>query len=110
MGLGSLNPFKSAKRLVSNVGSFLTSSADKTGKFFERAGRQAKGVGDFFSGPDLPEAPPLPPIDNTEQLKNAARLEAERLRKRKGMKSAWLTQSIVGLGGEQVRGTELLGG
>lgn len=67
-------------------------------------------LGSVFSSPKMPESPPvLPPVKNDEALKDAARLEAERLRKRKGFKSTWLTAGLGDLV-EQTQKAELLGG
>ena len=62
--------------------------------------------------PDMPAVAPLPSInsaENTEALKNAAKLEAERLRKRKGMKSTILTQDSSLMSGVQTGKAEVLG-
>lgn len=65
----------------------------------------------FFSSPSTPAPPPpVPTVDNSEALANAAKLEAERLRKRKGMKSTWLT-GAEGTGmTESTQKATLLGG
>lgn len=64
----------------------------------------------LFSSPDAPAVPaaPPPPVDNAA-LKNAARLEAERLKKRKGLRSTWLTAGMGDLN-EQIQKAQLLGG
>jgi hypothetical protein len=47
----------------------------------------------MFEKPEMPGVEPLPEFkaDNSAALKEAARLESERIRKRKGMKSTVLT-------------------
>ncbi len=63
----------------------------------------------LFSSPDAPPLPPPPePIFDDTALKEAARVEAERLRKRKGFKSTILTQGLSF--NEQTSGAKLLGG
>ncbi len=64
----------------------------------------------LFSSPSMPAAPPvIPPPVNDQALKDAARLEAENLRKRKGFKSTWLTAGVGNLN-EQTQKAQLLGG
>jgi hypothetical protein len=68
-------------------------------------------VSSFFSSPSTQAPPPpVPTVDNSEALANAAKLEAERLRKRKGMKSTWLTGAEGADMGEQTQKATLLGG
>lgn len=64
----------------------------------------------LFSSPDAPALPaPAPPPVDKSALKNAARLESERLKKRKGFKSTWLTAGMGDLN-EQTQKAQLLGG
>lgn len=48
-------------------------------------------MGSLFSKPSPPPAPAPIVTDDTESVKEAARAEAERMRKRRGMKSTILT-------------------
>lgn len=66
----------------------------------------------LFEAPQMPPVEPLPNYraDNSAALKNAAKLEAERLRKRKGMKSTILTQDSTLMSGVQTGKAEALGG
>ena len=65
----------------------------------------------LFSSPSPPSLPPpvKPPAYDSEALKNAAKLEAENLKKRKGFKSTWLTQGMGELN-EATQKAQLLGG
>lgn len=62
-----------------------------------------------FGGGGTPKVSKPAPIDNSAELEAAARLEAERLRKKKGMKSTWLTQGEE-LGVANTGKAELMGG
>lgn len=63
-----------------------------------------------FGRVSAPAAPVVAPItDNSEELAAAAKLEAENLRKRKGMKSTWLTAGDD-LGTATTQKAQLLGG
>lgn len=68
-------------------------------------------VGGMFAAPEMPKVPPLPAIgSDNSALQNAAKLEAERLRRRKGMKSTILTSDASLMAPGQTQKTELLGG
>ena len=62
-----------------------------------------------FGGSSKPKVSKPAPIDNSDELEAAARLEAERMRKRKGFKSTWLT-SNTDANGVQTGKAEALGG
>jgi hypothetical protein len=68
-------------------------------------------VGGMFKAPEMPavEPAPAPLMDNSEALKNAAKLEAERLRKRKGMKSTIMTEDSKLMAPVQTQKAEMLG-
>ena len=114
MGLGSITkPFRKAwKKASAAVGmgsakgvalNLATGGLYGTGKSFLTLGGAIM--------PNMPkyDAGDPAPVDNSEALKNAARLEAERMRKRKGMKSTILTQGM-GSSMEQLQKAELMGG
>ena len=71
----------------------------------------------LFEKPEMPAVEPLPSgagmRDNSAELQAAAKIEAERLRKRKGMKSTILTGASASdqalMGTEQTQKAELLG-
>ena len=71
----------------------------------------------LFEKPEMPGVEPLPSVssmkDNSAELQAAAKIEAERLRKRKGMKSTILTGASASdqalMGTEQTQKAELLG-
>lgn len=65
----------------------------------------------LFSSPSMPAPPPPapPPVVDNSALQNAAKLEAENLRKRKGFKSTWLTSGLGDIN-EQTQKATLLGG
>ena len=69
----------------------------------------------LFEKPEMPSVEPLPEnkVDNSATLAAAAKIEAERLRKRKGMKSTILTGASASdqalMGTEQTQKAELLG-
>lgn len=65
-------------------------------------------MGFFGGGGGSPSVQYVPVMDNSAALKAAAKLEAEQLRKRKGMKATWLTGNEQGQ--EQTQKSELLGG
>ncbi len=52
---------------------------------------------------------PIKTVESDDALKNAAKLEAERLRRRKGMKSTILTQDSTLMSGVQTGKAEALG-
>jgi hypothetical protein len=62
-----------------------------------------------FGSSKKPEVVKPAPVDNSEALEAAARLEAERLRKRKGMKSTMLVDDDMS-GAQQSAKATLLGG
>ena len=80
-------------------------------------GNYFKGIGSVFTGsafksPEMPAVEPLPSITSQasdDALKNAAKLEAESLRKRKGMKSTILTADSSLMAPEQTQKAQLLG-
>ena len=63
-----------------------------------------------FGGAKTPKISKPAPIDNSAELEAAARLEAERMRKKKGYKSTWLTSNTDPETGVQTGKAELLGG
>ena len=71
-----------------------------------------KDIPALFSTPEMPAVEPLPvtkTVQDDASLKAAARVEAERLRKRKGLKSTILTSADQSLmGPAQTQKAELL--